>query len=515
MPRSGKRAFPAWVVICAAVAVLLAFGFLTLTSRGRERENAAANPRAAVSLGQRRGPDGKPVAARPTPATRDQVPPTRDQAPAPLSEESRRLLAQAPKDQGATTDKECLEDLLKLKEREKRDNALIHYIVGIWSAPEIPHGSSPIATTITQVLKEGWSADAECLRPYLAAWQVGFREIRKGVALDFAQGIGFEKGRETPVPNFLGIHYAVKGLCMEGCLFESEGRYADALDNYLATLTMGRDLTSPGNTMTSDLVGYRCENIALYRIRRLVCGGRLDAASLDHLLARLGEIEKTLGSPIETVTETRREAKRLIQTMETNPEGWWAGSKVSLWDLAVSHDKSTWDAFWNYRTTRYEMTHNLDRAEKDVDDISALQIKFLSTPWWESDPARQSREMEERIEHSHIIVVRMTGANYLNLKVRFLIAQAALRACQVSTAVAAWTAKHGAPPAALRELQMEYFPNGLPVDPFSGKDFVYSVTGGKNYHLSSPGPDKTAGGDAPAYDSTNGTVSRGDIIFAP
>ena len=507
MPRSGRVALPVWVLICAVVAVFAILGFLILTSRGRERENAAANPQVAVSSAQRRGPEGKPVTARPTPAIRDQV-------PVPLSEESRRLLAQVPKNPGGTTDKEFLEDLLKLKEREKRDNALIHYVVGIWSAPEIPNGS-PIDTAITQVLNEGWSADAECLRPYLAAWQPGFREIRKGVALDFAHGVGFEKGYATPLLNFLNIQYAAKGLCVEGCLFESEGRYSDALDNYLAALAMGRDFTSPGSTLISDVVGYSCENTALERIRRLVAGGRLDAASLDRLLARLGEIEKTLGSPIEAVTEEQKAKRLLIHAMKADPKRRViTPTKVGLWDLAVRHDKRTWDEFWHDRITRYKMTHNLDRAERDLDDISALQIKILNTPWWEYDWAQQLREMDERIEHAHILV-RMGAYSYLEPSVQFLLTQAALRACRVSTAVAAWIAKHGAPPAALRELQPDYFPNGLPVDPFSGKDFLYSITGGKNYHLSSPGPDKAVGGNAPVYDPTNGTVSRGDILFAP
>jgi hypothetical protein len=280
-------------------------------------------------------------------------------------------------------------------------------------------------------------------------------------------------------------------------------------------------LTSRGNILISDVIGYNCENVALKRICQIIGSGHLDGALLDRLLVRLGEIEKTLGSPIEAVTEDLRNKKRLIQAMKANPEsgsysfGIPPKKDVGLWDVVVFHDKRTWNEFWWNRITRYKMTHNIDQAERDLDDISALYVKFLNTPWWECDYGQQVREMTERITHAHILARRADVSRYLDVRYQFFIAQAALRVCQVDTAVAAWTAKHGAPPAALRELQPEYFPNGLPVDPFSGKDFLYSVTGGKNYHLSSPGPDKVADGNAPAYDSTNGTVSAGDILFAP
>jgi hypothetical protein len=53
----------------------------------------------------------------------------------------------------------------------------------------------------------------------------------------------------------------------------------------------------------------------------------------------------------------------------------------------------------------------------------------------------------------------------------------------------------------------------LPVDPFSGKDYLYRCEpGGEGYQLWSVGPDEKSDEASVAYDPTNGTLSDGDLV---
>jgi hypothetical protein len=54
----------------------------------------------------------------------------------------------------------------------------------------------------------------------------------------------------------------------------------------------------------------------------------------------------------------------------------------------------------------------------------------------------------------------------------------------------------------------------LPIDPFSGKGFIYQlVSDGTNYTLYSIGPVRVDDARQILYDPTNGTVSSGDISY--
>lgn len=440
----------------------------------------------------------------PTPA------PIASPSPPPIrNDENRRLLAQVPK-KDEKFRRPYLQELLALKEKDGRDNAMIHYVVAGWSMPNVP-SESTLDTTITSVLKNGWNAKADCLRPYLKAWQPGFREIRKGVGLNYARGVGFEEGWQTPVPDWLATQRSAKALCVEGCLFESEKRYSDAMDDYLTALGMGHDFTSAGNILISYLIGIAGENQALKRINLLAASGNLDASALDHLLARLKQIEKTHGSGNDAMASEIgiRELKSFFTLIRKDPGRWFDQNggveMVTLWDVAVAHDKRAWDGFVRYEVKRYRMTHGLDQAEKDLKDISDLGTQFLRASWWETDVDKYERETEIRYTRSPILL-RISLPSFVEVKVRFTFTQTFLRGCQLSTSIGSWKKKHSAPPPTLQELRAEYFPNGVPIDPFSGKGFVYSPSKENQYRLASTGPDKKADSDGISYDPTNGTI---------
>ena len=88
-------------------------------------------------------------------------------------------------------------------------------------------------------------------------------------------GSVLQKGRPRPVPNFLADQVLAKALCIEGRFLESQGRYEDALKDYMTALTMGRDFSLPGNVPFSHMISAAIDSISLHQIRRLIASGKL------------------------------------------------------------------------------------------------------------------------------------------------------------------------------------------------------------------------------------------------
>jgi tetratricopeptide (TPR) repeat protein len=214
--------------------------------------------------------------------------------------------------------RDMMQALLEMKEKDGRDNAFIHYIAASWQMPSLPDQQTQ-APLINKVMNEGWSEEANALLPYLRSCQPMFAEIRKGAALDYAKGIGF-RGYDTPVPNFLAAQIASKMLCVEGRYFQGQGKYGDALDNYLTVLTMGRDYSSPDNTLISNLISYAVVSIATRQLSKIVLSGHLDRPNLERTLRRLKEIDKTEGNTIQALAGERDCQQTTVRLMREDPE---------------------------------------------------------------------------------------------------------------------------------------------------------------------------------------------------
>ena len=93
----------------------------------------------------------------------------------------------------------------------------------------------------------------------------------------------------------LAIKTAAELLCVEGRYFESQGEYAKALENYLIVLTVGRDFSSPDNTLISHLISWYFNQMSLRKIEQLVAGREVERVVLDRALERLEQIEQTQG----------------------------------------------------------------------------------------------------------------------------------------------------------------------------------------------------------------------------
>jgi len=388
-----------------------------------------------------------------------------------------------------------LQALLKLKERDGRDNALIHYQFASKLMPGVPDGHQ--RELIKKVFEQGWSEEANMLIPYIATFRPMFEEIRKGVALDYAMGIGWDQGSATPIPNFLAAQVSAKMLCVEGRYFESQGEYQKALDNYMTALTMGRDYSAPDGVLISHLISIAIESITLKQLHHLVASGNLDRTTLDYVLARLSMIEETQATSADAIRNEANWMGWIFKKMREKPDEAQKMTKDQLYFNGLSPE---------------EMSALADRLEAEHKRFWDFEIQFIETPYWERDPEAHNQEREAMIGSFHPLI-KIAIPNFTEADVRALVTKSKLFETQLATALAACKIDKKRYPIRLSALVPDYF-EALPMDPFNGEEFRYKAApDGSTYTLHGVGPDRKDEKTAMLYDPTNGTISDGDIFF--
>ena len=124
---------------------------------------------------------------------------TREEAEmrSPFIPEKLDLAAMAPlfqKKYGNYYEHDYFEELLRLREKEKRDNGMIYYHLATWLWP----GAGTETDWENQILQKGYDgSNPEVLKVYLLSNQPALEYVRKGAALGYAMGIGITKGPST------------------------------------------------------------------------------------------------------------------------------------------------------------------------------------------------------------------------------------------------------------------------------------------------------------------------------
>jgi len=410
-------------------------------------------------------------------------------------------VSEAPKATGP--EGELMKVLLEVSQRDGRDNAMIHYVAASELMKPVFPGEIHTPTRsqtmlINQVLDRGWTGRAAGLLPLIQSLQPAFAEIRKGAALDYARNVGWENGPDIPVPKFLAAQVSAKLLCVEGRYFESQGRYGDALDNYLTALTMGRDHGAPDPLLIGGIILVAIEEMALEQINRLAIAGHLDRPTLDRALARLQAIERTQPSFVDMYRGEVLLSEYEIRLMREKPDEARKLFKISF----EPPPDSVID----------EAIKEVDRIQAEREQLWKHLIQFARTPYWERDLASHEARIKQMKTTFHPMSIRGT-LNVHEADVRFFVLKAKLLGAQIATALAAYKLETGDYPQQLSELVPTYF-KAVPTDPFSGQEFKYGPSpDGSRQMPYSVGPDMTDDRGAVRYDRTKGTTSWGDIFF--
>jgi hypothetical protein len=414
-------------------------------------------------------------------------------AMAPIAAADEALLQQFADD---PNEQMLMRKLLEIKQREGRDNAMIHYVLAGKLMPKVPDTQQN--ALITQVLDRGWNPNANALLPYITSLQPAFQEIRKGAALDYAKNIGWDLGPYTPVPNFLAAQVSAKILCVEGQYFKTQGKYNEALENCLTALTMGRDYGAPGAILIYGLISMGVQSVALDQIYNLITTARFDRPTLDRLLARLQVIEQTQVSAADSVAGLAEELAWSFKLIREKPDEFRAMYAKEPEPAKVPVD---------------DLIKQVDRLEADHKKYWGFVIQYLQTPYWQRDPAKYKSDLEQIRSSLLTFFKGATLSNHLDTGVKFTVSKAKIVLLQVAVGLMEHYLEKGRYPARLADLVPSYL-KALPVDPFTGQEFVYRTTpAGNSCWFYSLGPDRRDDGGAIPYDSKDGPAGRGDVFL--
>ncbi|MBN1867791.1 hypothetical protein JW916_10905 [Candidatus Sumerlaeota bacterium] len=418
------------------------------------------------------------------------------------SQEDLEVLSRIPEKAGSI--RFFLDSFLDLKRREGRDNALIHYALALALAIDSADWEM---VRLTRSLSDGSRQDArfDTLRSVSESWEPALAEARIGAALDHAPAFGaalspfYDSGLET----------LALALCVNGRYLESRGDPDKALDDYLAALTMGRDACTRGNGFSDHVIGGRIQESALFFIRDLAATGRLDEDTLLRVFDRLGEIDRTSGTAADAF---EIEFARRIAWIQADLDALKGASPRQRWDdflqtLYLINDPHERHAYlFGIRARR-----NTERIPGDLKAIHDLEQSLLAEPWW-GRPREKFEALEKRVASSHVLVRLVCGSWSVWFEHRDEPRLCALRTSRIALALEIRKARNERYPETLDVLAPEFFEAGLPVDPYSGKPFVYRPSpDGAGYSLWSVGPD-IEDNDGAIYDPTNGFTSASDVV---
>jgi hypothetical protein len=228
-------------------------------------------------------------------------------------------------------------------------------------------------------------------------------------------------------------------------------------------------------------------------VHHIVLSGHLERADLERALQRLQQIEKTEATAAQAVAGEKVLQQNIFHQIRTDPEK--AKRSLAAGDSTTSKDID-------------DAAAQIDRIEAELARLWEFNTQYLVAPWWQSDPATYQQQLAGLKAGMYPLLQKAT-LEFLEVKTRYLTTLARLRQVELETALALAKASGGRYPAKLSELVPSRFPS-LPMDPYSGSDFMYA-SDGASYRLYSIGPDSQDDRGAVPYDPTNGTTSAGDI----
>lgn len=397
-------------------------------------------------------------------------------------------------------DAKILEELLKLKTRDGRDNALIHYILAGQQLPNVPNKIQ--TDMIKSVLRKGWDNDSIIIKPYMEAYAASFAEVRKGAALDYARGIGFEMGPQTPLPSFAPNQMISKMMCVEGRYLEKQGKYREALDDYLTVLTLGRDFTSPGNLLISYRIGIACELISLQQIQQLVVSGKLSPDDLTVMIERIQHIIATQESYAAIMGNEKKFVQWLIDQARKDPK---------YMKIMISGNSGGIMQCWLNSLGFGSPESQLDCIQKQHDEIWDFMISEAKKPYYQRDRKSYDKKLQSMLQQSNLFI-RIAIPNFSEAEARALVALSEMRLAVIKAALELFKDKNRNYPDQLARLAPGQIKE-IPTDPFTGKDFIYQpAPDTSSYTLYGAGPDMHDDKAQITYDPTNGALSAGDIV---
>jgi len=208
-------------------------------------------------------------------------------------------------------------------------NAAIEYVNAINLYVKEPENLSDLYSYVQQNV---WIDEAKALIPWLDQNAPAVAALREGAKKDDCMFL-LLKEPDVPMMNLLLPHLSTmrslaRLLVIQGKYLESQGKYREALDNYLLIARMGYHV-SKEPILISGLVGVACDSIAARAIEGCLLRNRLDAATLSYLRDRSGVVGATAKNYENAISGERTFSLSAVDDLFRHPEilSWFLGSE--------------------------------------------------------------------------------------------------------------------------------------------------------------------------------------------
>lgn len=392
--------------------------------------------------------------------------------------------------------------LVEIRQKTGRDNAMIHYVEACWlmDMPDIHTIWDDYETEIMKSMSQGgWNTTINPAAGVIARFEPALAEARKGIALDYAVNDLCLENPDQVLP-FLKMQTLARLFAMDGQRLEFIGKPAEAMDEYLGAITMGRDVGTAETSLIGGLIGISVQQIALNRIVALTKAVPPDTKILERTAARLKQIEATQPRFADITASERK-------TLDAMVEVWRKGTTQQIREDAGGGIGGQMGVLFKTRISG-EIIDAFTAGRKKADEFD--KVRF-SIPIWQREARGYSSADFERMKEKMQQWEKLFVINCGEPEQRYFVLGANLSVARCAVALEIYKRKHGgAYPNTLTALVPDLL-EAVPLDPFSGKPLNY-VSSGRSYRLWSVGPDLKSNAGMVTYDPTNGTNSIGDIF---
>lgn len=413
--------------------------------------------------------------------------------------------------------------------RDGRDESLNAYP---YYERAVELGKIEVPESLDAIIYEGLEITDENIedaRAYVKEMKPAFDELRKGASMPYAWPqykidsslvsdikVSSENRLDAElIPSIIPFMRDAKSLVLKMSQLEIsvklyEGDIEGAMDDSLVIVEFGRDMTGKG-LLLEQLVGIAVQAIGIEHINNAIQNKNISASALNRCQKHMELIGKGPGQTFDINAEKVFIFDYIQHTFTDDGAG---NGRALLKGLSAvaGNNKELVSGFilWDYPDRR----DVIESTESFYEDAEMI----MNVPPWQLSGSELETVESSMLEDS-VFLVRVANSSFF--KIRFLPWRliSERRATITLCAVLRYEKDKGQFPTDLKVLVNGGYLKELPIDPFSGKAFVYRVTK-ESFILYSLGTDMDDDGGVPYIYSNGGRERKwgddsGDSIFWP